>query len=95
MTAVDPASRYARLPSISVPVPDEKGGGARVLGAPRMAPDPGSQGAYTVRPGDRLDLLGHAATSDSTRWWVLADANPYRDATRLESPGETIELPRG
>jgi len=93
VTAPDPQSRYARVPTVAVPT--GAGGAGRLLGAPRIASDPGSQGTYTVRPGDRLDLLAQAATGDSTRWWVLADANPFADATRLESPGQTIELPRG
>jgi hypothetical protein len=91
MTAPDPTSRYARQSTVRVPAP---GGGTRVLGAPRTVADPGSQGTYQVRPGDRLDLLGLSATGDTTRWWVLADANPYADATRLEAAGQTIELPR-
>jgi nucleoid-associated protein YgaU len=88
---VDPASRYANLPEIAVPAPD---GTTRILGAPRVAPEPPPGGSYEVRAGDRLDLLGRAATGDTTRWWVLADANPWADATRLEEPGETIGLPR-
>lgn len=88
---VDPTSRYAGLPEITVQAPD---GTIRTMSAPRVAPEPPLSGNYQVRGGDRLDLLGQAATGDSTRWWVLADANPWDDATRLEEPGETIELPR-
>ena len=91
MADPDRTSRYAGLPTVTV---TEADGTTRTMGAPRMAADPGSQGSYEVRPGARLDLLGLAATGDSTRWWVLADANPYADATRLEEPGQTIELPR-
>ena len=90
MSPVGPDSRYADLPSIEVTAPD---GGVRRLGAPRVVPEPPLGGTYEVFAGDRLDLLGRAATGDSTRWWVLADANPDRDATRLEQPGRTIDLP--
>ena len=90
MAAPDPTSRYAGLPTISIVAPD---GSARVLLAPRVVAQPPVRGAYTVRPGDRLDLLAHIAAGDSTRWWLLADANPHRDATRLEQPGQTIDLP--
>lgn len=90
MAASDPTSRYAGLPPISIVALD---GSARVLGAPRAVAQPPVRGAYTVRAGDRLDLLAHVAAGDSTRWWLLADANPYRDATRLEQPGQTIDLP--
>ncbi len=89
--AVDPSSRYVGLPTISVPAPD---GSTRLLGAPRVAAGPALQGTYQIVAGDRLDLLGRAATGDTTRWWVLADANPWPDATRLEVPGQTIGLPR-
>jgi len=88
--AVDPTSRYAGLPTISVPAP---GGSTRMMSAPRIAPEPSLQGTYVVSAGDRLDLLGRAATGDTTRWWVLADANRWTDATKLEVPGQTIGLP--
>jgi hypothetical protein len=90
MANPDKTSRYYRLPTIAVPTPD---GGTRVLGAPRVVPRPRTKGRYDVRAGDRLDLVGQAATGDSTRWWVLADANPWPDATELERPGRTIDLP--
>ncbi len=90
MAAPDPTSRYANLPEIRVVAPD---GSVRVLGAPRAVPAPPTRGSYTVRAGDRLDLLASIAAGDSTRWWLLADANPFADATRLERPGETIDLP--
>jgi hypothetical protein len=64
------------------------------MSAPRVAPQPELQGTYQVVAGDRLDLLGGTATGDTTRWWVLADANRWPDATHLEKPGETIGVPR-
>ena len=88
---VDPTSRYVGLSTISVPAPD---GSTRTMSAPRIAPKPALQGTYQVVAGNRLDLLGRAATGDTTRWWVLADANPWPDATQLEQPAQTIGLPR-
>jgi hypothetical protein len=90
VAAPDPTSRYAGLPEVSVVAAD---GSIRILGAPRVAPAPPLRGSYTVRAGDRLDLLAHIAAGDSTRWWLLADANPFADATCLEQPGRTIDLP--
>lgn len=83
-------SRYFGLPSIEVRAPD---GSPRRLGAPRVVPEPPIAGTYEAVAGDRLDLLALEAVGDSTRWWALADANPWRDATRLEQPGQTIDLP--
>jgi nucleoid-associated protein YgaU len=88
---VDPTSRYVNQPTISVPAPD---GSTHTMSAPRIALEPALRGTYQVVAGDRLDLLGRAATGDTTRWWVLADANPWLDATQLEQPGQTIGLPR-
>ena len=82
--------RYDKLPSVTIVAPD---GSTRVLGVPRVVPAPARRGFYVVRSGDRLDLLAQIAAGDSTRWWLLADANPYADATRLELPGQPIELP--
>jgi hypothetical protein len=90
MTLLDPTSRYAGLSEITVRAAD---GTTRRLGAPRVVPAPRPGGSYEVRPGARLDLLGLAALGDSTRWWQLADANPWADATRLERPGEIVDLP--
>jgi len=87
---VDPGSRYAGLPSVDVVAAD---GSVRRLGAPRMAPAPSLRGSFEVKAGTRLDLLAQDAAGDSTRWWLLADANPFADATRLERPGEIVDLP--
>ena len=91
MSGPDATSRYAGLPTVTVPGVD---GEPVTLGVPRVAPAPATVGTYQVRPGDRLDLMSQAAIADSTQWWLLADANPWFDAQRIEEPGETIELPR-
>jgi hypothetical protein len=90
VTVPDPTSRYAGLPQIETCRPD---GSVRTFLAPRVASRPTLRGAFVVRAGVRLDLLGAAATGESTRWWLIADANPWPDATRLERPGEVIALP--
>jgi hypothetical protein len=90
MAVPDPTSRYAATPTIDVVQPD---GSVRRMGAPRVVPEPPLGGVYQARAGDRLDLLARAATGDTTRWWVLADANPSADATVIEQPGTTIDLP--
>lgn len=91
MTA-DERSRYATSRRISIVDPT---GRELTLLAPRIVRQPATNGSYEIRPGDRLDLLAHAAFGDSTRWWQLADANPWHDAARLEEPGLTMELPDG
>lgn len=89
MTAPE-SSRYARQPVVEITQPD---GTVRRMSAPRLAPRPPLRGRYDVRAGDRLDLMAQAATGDSTQWWRLADANPWSDPTRLEQPGQPIDLP--
>ncbi len=90
MVVPDPTSRYAGVPTIDVVQPD---GSVRRMGAPRVVPEPPVKGVYQSRAGDRLDLLARRATGDTTRWWVLADANPWVDPTLIEQPGTTIDLP--
>ena len=90
MAQIGATSRYAGLPVLQVDGPD---GSTRTLSAPRVVPAPATRGSYEVRAGDRLDLLAHSAAGDTTRWWLLADANPWPDPTRLERPGQIIDLP--
>lgn len=90
MAAPDPGSRYAGIATIEAVQPD---GSVRRMGAPRVAPEPPVSGSYQVGAGERLDLLARRATGDTTRWWVLADANPWADAAAIERPGTTIALP--
>jgi hypothetical protein len=92
MSPPDQTSRYYGLPVIEVRAPD---GSVRRFGAPRVVPEPPLGAGYEARAGDRIDLLALDATGDSTRWWTLADANPFRDAAQLERPGQRIDLPDG
>jgi hypothetical protein len=88
--ADDPRSRYAGSRRVTVTGP---AGEQRTMLAPRVAPAPRVNGSYEIRDSDRIDLLAATALGDSTRWWLLADANPWPDATRLEVPGTIIRLP--
>ena len=90
MTTEDRRSRYAGSRRVLVV---DAAGDAHELLVPRVVPETPARGRYEIRPGDRLDLLGNAAFGDSTQWWVLADANPQREATALEEPGSIIRLP--
>ena len=50
---------------------------------------------YTVRTGDRLDLLAHRFFHDPRKWWLIADANP--ECMTLEEmlvPGRPLRIPR-
>ncbi len=50
---------------------------------------------HMVDGGDRLDLLAHARTGDATQFWHVADANTALDSrTLVETPGDTLDVPR-
>jgi nucleoid-associated protein YgaU len=83
-------SRYADQGHLDVPQDD---GTTRPLSTPRIAVAPPIHVVYPVREGDRLDLLATAVLEDSTRWWVIADANIQADALRLEAPGTMLAVP--
>ena len=53
---------------------------------------------YTVKEGDRLDLLSLHFYNNTRRWWRILDANPQvifgADLMLSEYIGETILIPR-
>ncbi len=53
---------------------------------------------YTVKEGDRLDLLSLHFYNNTRRWWRILDANPQiifgADLMLSEFIGETILIPR-
>jgi hypothetical protein len=85
-------SRYIGQRTITVPQDD---GTTRVLGVPRIASQLPEAVRYTVREGDRLDLLASTALNDSTGWWRIADTNPESDPLATTEPGTSIGIPNG
>lgn len=84
-----------RLP----PTPAAAGADAARPGAglsPRdtLSPRDALRARYTVRPGDRLDLVAARLLGDPHAYWRLADANPG-DLAALEEPGRELDLPGG
>ncbi len=53
---------------------------------------------YTVKEGDRLDLLSLHFYNNTRRWWRILDANPQiifgADLMLSKYAGETILIPR-
>ena len=53
---------------------------------------------YTIKEGDRLDLLAQYFYVDSRKWWRILDANPDilfgADLMLDDAVGETILIPR-
>ena len=53
---------------------------------------------YTLKEGDRLDLLSLHFYNNTRRWWRILDANPQiifgADLMLSEYIGETILIPR-
>ncbi len=53
---------------------------------------------YTIKAGDRLDLLALHFYNDTRRWWRILDANPQihfgADLMLEDFTGETILIPR-
>lgn len=93
-----PGSRYYDLPVLLYTWPD--GTQARYV-ARRLLPDPDTLsqvGSYTVRPGDRLDLIAAAEFGDPQQAWRIADAARVLDPDELtQTPGTAlrITLPQG
>lgn len=62
----------------------------------RFPPDPAALtqiGTYTVRPGDRVDVVAAATIGDPEQAWRLADANgAMRPAELTETPGRQLRV---
>lgn len=84
------SSRYDGQARLAVPQDD---GTTRPMSTPRVSVQPATDVLYPVREGDRVDLLAGAALGDSTRWWVIADANSRANALDLERTGTPLAVP--
>ena len=53
---------------------------------------------YSIKEGDRLDLLALHFYNDTRRWWRILDANPHilfgADLMLDDSVGQIILIPR-
>ena len=49
--------------------------------------------AYSVRDGDRLDLLAYRLFGDPEQFWRLCDANGGLRPEDLETTGQTLIVP--
>ena len=89
-------SRYANTRRFAIASRGEPG--FRGIRPRRIAPAAGVL-EYTIRQGDRLDLLALNFYNDSQRWWRILDANPEvafgADLMLDEYVGETILIPGG
>lgn len=71
---------------------------AEDLSPPGIAQNPTTRGiaglrTHTVRDGDSLPSIAHAAYGDPTRWRVIAEANHIDDPLRLRR-GAMLSIPR-
>lgn len=84
------SGRYDAQARLAVPQDD---GTTRPMSTPRVSVPLATDVVYPVREGDRVDLLAGAALGDSTKWWVIADANPRGNALDLERTGTPLAVP--
>jgi nucleoid-associated protein YgaU len=83
-------SRYYGLPILTVPT----GLGTSSVAVFRQEPPvPSSFLYYTVRDGDRLDVLANKVYGRPDYWWKLADANPELFYPDQLIPGAIIRIP--
>ena len=84
-------SRYAAVPTASVPNPHGQGEVAVV----KLRPLPEVAGdAAEVRVHDQLDAMAEAKYGDATRYWHVADANSELEAAELtRRVGRVIQVP--
>jgi hypothetical protein len=91
----DPTSRYARLWTATLRLPDgrdvayvRRRFAPRADSLPRLAD-------VALGPGERLDLLTARTLGDPTQFWRIADANNALDPLELvERPGRVVHIPQ-
>ena len=84
-------SRYLKVKEYAVE--DAQGRSVKVKRA-RATLDLTGSFQYTVKEGDRLDLLAQKFYRSPRKWWLICDANPdlmYPDD--LLKPGQVLVIP--
>ena len=83
-------SRYAGVPTVSVPGPDGNDLAAVKLRTLSEAAGPPT----VVKSGDQLDVMSGRRYRDGTRFWHIADANTELEANALVArDGRVINVP--
>ena len=86
-----PNSRYYKVATVETIT--ATGEAVTALKLRRLTPVTGEP--QMVQSSDRLDLFAEARTGDATQFWHIADANTALDGrTLVESPGDTLDVPR-
>ena len=62
----------------------------RLLPRPEDLPE---LAGWTVRTGDRYDLIAARTLGDSQAYWRIADANRAMDPRELEAPDRRLTIP--
>ena len=84
-------SRYNKVATVETVT--STGESVTALKLRRLTPAAGDP--QMVQASDRLDLLAHDRTGDATQFWHVADANSALDSrTLVETPGDTLDVPR-
>ena len=84
-------SRYYKVATVETVT--STGESVTALKLRRLTPVAGEP--QMVQSSDRLDLLAHDRTGDATQFWHVADANSALDGrTLVETPGDTLDVPR-
>ena len=84
-------SRYLKVKEYTVT--DTQGRSVKVKRT-RVTLDLTGSFQYTVKAGDRLDLLAQQFYRSPRKWWLICDANPdlmYPDD--LLKPGQVLTIP--
>lgn len=84
-------SRYRDIKDYS-PI-DSRGNQNRVKRI-RLTPRTEPVSAYVIKENERLDLLAKSVYDDTTKFWLICDANEEMFPHDLTKVGKTITVPR-
>lgn len=84
-------SRYRNVATVQTTLAT----GEVVVALKLRRPTPVDGAPYSVRAGDRLDLIAHELNGDATQFWHVADANSALDSrTLVATVGDDLDVPK-
>lgn len=92
----DPTSRYFKIATATISVPDRDDGTREIRYVKRRIVPPGEGMTtlveHTVTQGERLDLITARYLGDPTQFWRVCDANNVLQPEEMEETGRVIKI---
>ena len=93
MTTFATTSRYLRIETATVTLPDGRIAAYKRRRFVPQAESLAQLAELTVAQGDRLDVIASRTLGDPEQFWRICDANDALDPADLAAPGRALRVP--